>query len=29
MTYDNPDRSDAYDAGRELAHVATLRQWDW
>lgn len=29
MTYDAPDRSDAYDAGRELAHIATLRRWDW
>jgi hypothetical protein len=29
MTYDAPTRSDAYDAGRELAHLATLRRWDW
>lgn len=29
MTYDDYARSDAYDAGRELAHLATLRRWDW
>jgi hypothetical protein len=27
-TYDDPSRSDAYDAGRELAHIATARRWD-
>ena len=29
MTYDDHTRSDAYDAGRELAHIATARRWDW
>lgn len=29
MTYDQDTRSDAYDAGRELAHLATFRRWDW
>lgn len=29
MTYDDPSRSDSYDAGRELAHLATFRRWDW
>lgn len=29
MTYDDPARSNAYDAGREIAHVATGRRWDW
>lgn len=29
MSYDNYARSEAYDAGRELAHVVTFRRWDW
>lgn len=32
MTYDDDTdspRSRAYDSGRELAHVATLRRFDW
>lgn len=29
MTYDDHTRSNAYDAGRELAHLLTLRRWDW
>lgn len=28
MTYDDPARDEAYDAGRELAHVATGRRYD-
>lgn len=28
MTYDDPARSDAYDAGREIAHAATLRRYE-
>ena len=26
---DEPGKSEAYDAGRELAHIATLRRFDW
>lgn len=29
MTYDDDTRSAAYDAGRELAHLATFRRYDW
>lgn len=29
MSWDDPTRSDAYDAGRELAHITTRRRWDW
>ncbi len=29
MTYGNHALTEAYDAGRELAHIATLRRWDW
>lgn len=29
MTYDDDNRSSAYDAGRELAHIGTFRRWDW
>jgi len=28
MTYDRYSRSEAYDAGRELAHIATFRRWE-
>jgi hypothetical protein len=28
MSWDDPDKSDAYDAGRELAHIATARKFD-
>lgn len=28
ITYVDPIRSESYDAGRELAHILTLRRWD-
>lgn len=28
MTYADPRRSDAYDAGRETAHALTARRWE-
>jgi hypothetical protein len=28
MTYDDQSRSDAYDAGRELAHIGTFRRFE-
>jgi hypothetical protein len=28
MTYEDAARSEAYDAGRELAHIATGRHYD-
>lgn len=28
MSYDDPAHSEAYDAGRELAHIVTRRRFD-
>lgn len=29
MTYNDASKTNAYDSGRELAHLVTRRRWDW